>query len=55
MLNPTKFKEISADPHYYTKYEADKKVLEKLMKTWENLQQELEQKTAEANLYQWEK
>ncbi len=52
MLNPTKFKEISADPHYYTKYEADKKVLEQLMKTWENLQQELEQKTAEANLYQ---
>jgi len=48
LLDPETFKEISKDPDYYTKYEADKKQLEKLMKTWEKHQLELEE--AEQNL-----
>jgi len=48
LLDPDRFKEISKDPDYYTKYEADKKQLEKLMKTWEKHQLDLE--TAESKL-----
>ncbi len=51
MLDAEKFKEISKDPDYFTKYEADKKSLEKLMKKWEHDAFELEEKETELDQY----
>ncbi len=51
-MDPAQFKEISKDPDYYTKYEADKKQLETAMQDWEKLSMKIEQKTAELNTLQ---
>lgn len=47
LLDPEKFKELSKDPEYYEKYEAQKKELEKAMKKWESTQQVLDKLEAQ--------
>lgn len=42
LADPVRFKELSKDPDYFTKYENDKQKLEKLMLDWEALGEELE-------------
>jgi ATP-binding cassette subfamily F protein 3 len=42
LLDPEKFKELSKDPNYYTKYEAKKQALEKVMTEWEELAEQAE-------------
>ena len=52
LMDPEKFKEISKDPDYYAKYEADKEKLERAMQVWEELSLEIETKTNDLNKLQ---
>lgn len=52
LMDPEQFKEISKDPEYYTKYEADKEKLERAMLVWEELSTKIESKTDELNALQ---
>ena len=52
LMDHERFKEISKDPEYYLKYEADKGKLERDMLVWEELSTKIESKTNELNALQ---
>ena len=52
LMDPTKFKELSTDPDFYSNYEKKKKKLDDVMLKWEELAEQIETEEKELNQMQ---